>query len=262
MMNTTNVREKIHGGNMKKIFKAIIMAILTLFLSACSFSIFDKPIYSETLNHISTVVMNANVKISTSTYRMEFFHKIEGPYRAFGSGVVFQKEVINNDTYYYVLTNAHVVDLDTEYNHEYEIEDIYNNTISAELILKDFEYDLAILKFKAVNELNVIELASVNPKINETVFSVGSPAGKHNIITAGKILSYIETDKVEYEVIVHDAFIHKGSSGGMLINQKYQLVGINTWGFTEQDETIDENFVKGGATPIEKILEFLEQLDN
>lgn len=244
---------------MKKIIKLVIVIGLALILSACNFSLFEKPIKTQTLNHISTVVMNANVKINTSTYRREFFQKIPGPYKAFGSGVIFKEEKINNIKYYYVLTNEHVVNLDENYDHEYEIEDIYSNTISAELVTMNKDYDLAILKFKAVDDLYIVELANKNPKINETVFSLGSPSGKHNIITAGKILGYITTDKVDYEIIVHDALIYKGSSGGMLINQEYQLVGINTWGFTQDDKEIDGNYVKGGSTPIEKILEFLEK---
>lgn len=244
---------------MKNKIVLILLLIFTTFLSACDFDLnFDNKITTSTLNHISTVIMNANVKISTSTYKIEFLQKIEGPYKGFGSGVIIKKEESKGSIYYYVLTNAHVIHLKDEYLHEYKIEDINNNEIEAELVTKNDEYDLAILKFRTEFELSVIELGEINPEVGDTVFSVGSPSGKQNIITAGKILAFTNIKNVEYEVIVHEAIIHSGSSGSMLINEDYELVGINTWGFIPEEDAIDESFVKGGATPIEKILEFLE----
>ena len=247
---------------MIKMKKRLTLGLLIIFitiLSGCNFNItFDSKINTETLNHISTEIMNANVKISTSTYKMQFFQKVEGPYFAVGSGVIIKEEKNDSDYYYYVLTNAHVIDLDDEYQHEFTIEDIYNNTIKAELIKKHLDYDLAVLKFRSDTKLTVIELSDKNPKVRDTVFSVGSPSGKQNIITAGKVVAYSKINHVSYEIIVHEAYIYKGSSGSMLINDHYELVGINTWGFVAEDETIDEDFVRGGATPIIKILEFLE----
>lgn len=245
---------------MIKRFYIGIILILLAFLSACSFN-FSNTIPTSTINHISTVVMNANVKINTSTYKIEFLHKVDGPYKAYGSGVIIGKKVEKGLNAYYVLTNAHVIHLDSNYLHEYKIEDINNDLIDAELIAKNEDYDLALLKFKTGNELTVIELAQKNPYKRQTVFSVGSPSGKQNIITAGKIIAYSKIKNVEYEVIVHDALIYKGSSGSMLINDDYELVGINTWGFVSEDGVLEEDFVKGGASPIEKIREFLESID-
>ena len=247
---------------MKKKFLVILFVIFTFTLSACNFTFpMDSKIKAETLNHISTVVMNANVKINTSTYKIEFFQRVEGPVKGSGSGFIIHKETVNQKTFYYVLTNSHVINLDKDYRHEYKIEDIYNNLVDAELVAENEEYDLAILKFQSNTELQVVELASENPQKNQTVFSVGSPSGKQNIITAGKIVGYTTISNVEYEVIVHEAFIHKGSSGSMLIDESFKLVGINTWGFVMEEDNLNDDFVKGGATPIDKILYFLETIE-
>jgi S1-C subfamily serine protease len=246
------------GDMMKKIILGFLISFILLF-SGCDFELtLDNKVETTTLNHISTVIMDANVKISTSTYKINFFQKVYGPHSAVGSGVIIKEEKVNNDIYYYVLTNAHVIHLDDEFLHEYEVEDINNNVLTAELITKNENYDLAILKFKAKSELTVIELASKNPRLRDTVFSVGSPSGKQNIITAGKVVAYSEIKNVDYKIIIHEAYIYRGSSGSMLINENYELVGINTWGFVPEDKGIDEDFVRGGATPILKILEFLE----
>lgn len=241
---------------MRKRLCILRMLVLTLFLSACNF---NKTIKTETLNHISTVIMNSNVKISTSTYTIDFFKRNDGPFKGGGSGVIIDKQVIGFDTFYYLLTNNHVVHLNDNYLHDIIIEDVYNKTTRAELVVRNQDYDLAILRFKSNDDLLVIELAKDNPSISEIVFSVGSPSGMNNIITAGEIVQYSKIDSVDYEVIVHKAYIHKGSSGSMLINNKYELVGINTWGFIKEDEF--DNFVVGGATPIEKILEFLDEIE-
>ena len=243
---------------MKKIFKIIIMFLLVLLLSACSFvETYFQPlnnISTDTLNYISTVVINSNLKIETETYTLLFGREIVGPYQGTGSAVIIKKD----NKKYYILTNYHVIHLSDEHYHRYTVEDIYNNTTQAILVFKDKDYDLAILEFQSEQSLDIIELAEVNPKIGDLVFSIGNPLGKNNIITAGSVLNYskIENENFEtdYKVIVHDSIIRSGSSGSMLINSDFKIVGLNTWGLGEK---VMNDYVRGGATPVEKIRECL-----
>lgn len=241
---------------MKKFFGFIIFLFIVTMLSACSnFDVLFRPqknISSETLNHISTVIINSNLKIETETYLSVFGSEIEGPYRGAGSGVIIKKD----NSSYYILTNYHVVYLSDEHQHRYTVEDIYNNNIQATLVIMDSYYDLAILKFNSEQNLDVLALATDNPSVGELVFSIGNPLGKNNIVTAGTVLNYSFINNVEYKVIIHDAIIRSGSSGSMLINSNYQIVGINTWGIGSE---VENEYVKGGATPIESIHEFFLQ---
>lgn len=241
----------IHGGKMKKLVVSFLLIVLGLFLVSCS--LVETNINVDTLNHISTKIMDSNVKVNVYTFKKTVFGKVEGPHRGIGSGVIIKKE----KNTYYLLTNAHVVNLNNEYDHEYKVTNIYNSEIQADLVFLDFDYDLAILKFVSDNNLSVISLANKNARIGEIVFSVGSPSGRQNIVTAGKIIGYNKIKNVSYEVLIHEAYIHKGSSGSMLINERYELVGINTWGFHADNEVELESYIRGGATPIEKVTEFL-----
>ncbi|HOA77885.1 MAG: serine protease [Bacilli bacterium] len=242
---------------MKKIIKLMLTFLFVSLLSAC-FLIDglknEVRIPADTLNYISTVVINSNVKIETETYKSVFGNEIPGPYHGTGSAVIIKKE--NNK--HYIMTNYHVVYLADNYNHRYTVEDIYNNTARANVVFMDKDYDLAVLEFQSVQSLDAIELASKNPKVGDLVFSIGNPLGRNNIITAGKVLGYnkIENDKykTEYDVIIHDAIIRSGSSGSMLINDQYKIVGLNTWGLGEK---VINDYVNGGATPVEIIRECL-----
>lgn len=244
---------------MKKILTTLLYISLAFILSACNNFIVPREtmIETETLNYISTVVINSNLKVNTSTYEYVFGMKKEGPVKGSGSGVVIKKETINYNHFYYILTNYHVIMLDDKYHHDYKVEDIYSNIATAEVVAMDKKYDLAILKFQSNQNIEVMKLANEDPIVGQLVFSIGNPSGKQNIITAGKILSFQTIDKVEYPVIVHEAVIKNGSSGSMLINEEYKIVGLNTWGFTEDKNS--DAYVKGGATPVMMIRQFLAE---
>lgn len=242
------------------------MLMFGITLTACDSFLVVNKITPETINHISTVVMSANIKVSTKVYKKDVFPKPEGTYKYFGSGVIIKEEEYDLDRFYYFLTNYHVIMFEGDYDYLYEVEDIYGNIYHGELVAYSKESDLALLKFVSEIELYVVDLASRNQGINDLVFSVGSPKGKNNIITAGKIIGYKTIEEVNYDVIVHEAYIEKGSSGGMLINIDYELVGLNAWGF--KDSTVSESegssgtqpdapvYLRGGAIPIEIIIYF------
>ena len=239
---------------MKKIIILFLLSFILLF-SACDINQFLKKdnVNIDTINHISTVIVNSNLKVSTTT-REKTFPYLPGPYQASGSSVIFEK--LGNT--YYLLTNKHVINLAENLHHIYTIEDNYHNTYSADLVQVSTVYDLAILKFESTNDYGIIPLAKENPKVGDIVFSVGSPYGQHNIITAGNVIEYKTIDNVDYEIIIHDAIIRHGSSGSMLINEKYEIVGLNTWGFSSEQGT-DEGYVIGGAISVENIRDFIKQ---
>ncbi len=241
---------------LKKPLQILFISLLYFFLSSCQFQDFlsDNDVEIDTINYISTVVVTSNVKVTTETYEYILGLEKVGPHKGTGSGVIFH----NTNDEYYVLTNAHVVHLSDDYHHRYYIDDSSGNSYQGSLFLISKEFDLAILKFESQKTYIPIAFSNINPEIGEIVFSIGSPSGQANIITAGKILQYKNIEQVDYEILLHDALVKPGSSGSMLINQKFEIVGINTWGFEKSTKSAEE-FVYGGATPIEKILEFINK---
>ena len=179
-----------------------------------------------------------------------------------GSGVVIDI----SGGYCYVLTNNHVVKKEEGFTNQYfTVEDAWGNKYDAQIYKglnkKDYamsdSYDLALICFKytKTGQSNLDEIAFGNdPKVNDYIATLGTPEGLQNAITYGRVLQYYQmtssdTLNIEFEVIIHDAPITHGSSGGALINTAGQLVGINFGGFNEG--------VYGGSIPISKVIEFL-----
>ncbi len=126
----------------------------------------------------------------------------------------------------HVLTAAHVVTF------PYKLESISiectNGWIYAgEVLLKDEHRDLALLK---INETNTPYARLVNLKslqVGQEVIAVGSPLGFAGTVTTG-IISALNRDQINYDMIQMSAPINPGNSGGPLFNLKGELVGINT----------------------------------
>ena len=80
---------------------------------------------------------------------------------------------------------------------------------------------------------------------------MGNHNGHRNISTEGKIISRElspfgdEEGKLQYPIIKHTAFVSAGSSGSALLNENFEIVGINLGG----NENIFQSFISGMAMP-------------
>ncbi len=178
-----------------------------------------------------------------------------------GSGVVYAEEA----GYYYCLTNNHVVAKGKKTNADITVTDYQAISYTAELVCADANYDLAVVKFKknAAEPLRCVEIERADTALGETVIAIGAPSGQLNAVTLGVVkgIGKIATDgdktdisNVTFPVIQHTAPIDSGSSGGVLLNSEYRLIGINYAAATEKGEG---SYAFGCAVPTEKIIEFL-----
>ena len=135
----------------------------------------------------------------------------------------------------YIVTNWHLSG--NKYSSCYvTMEDgtIYNgNTVWA-----DEDLDLAVVKVntKGLKYLNMAD--SDETKLGDIVYAIGNPIGMdfQRTVTAGIISGLNRTIKIEEEnkssymedLIQTDASINQGNSGGPLINQNGEVIGINT----------------------------------
>ena len=236
----------------KKIALFTGLAVMILALSGCSFvenftfqgedyALESSMIESRTLLRRANVGVNVEYK-QNGTF---FDHTSESQ----GSGVIFLKD----DTYYYALTNFHVVDPgDSDEVLVRVIPSMVEEEISAVVMASDDTRDLALLRFEIGDyELGVIEIVE-NIEINrdELVLAVGNPSAVNSIVTFGQYLGMVDTDDVAFQVIYHSALIYPGNSGGALTDVEGRLIGINTWGVVGEDE-------RSLAVPLEEILAFL-----
>lgn len=72
-----------------------------------------------------------------------------------------------------------------------------------------------------------LELTTTLPEIGEKVYAIGSPSGLENTLTEGIVSGIRSIDGIKY--IQHTATVEPGSSGGVLLNEFGQAIGVNTW---------------------------------
>jgi serine protease Do len=129
----------------------------------------------------------------------------------------------------YIITNYHVIKGFEKlsvyvYNHPYVITDV-------ELVGYDESIDIAVLQ---VNEKDIpnefLEFAEESPLIGDDVYAIGHGMSQVWSLTKG-ILSYDYrrnpgTSFVHY--LQTDAVINSGNSGGPLLNEDSEVIGVNT----------------------------------
>ena len=191
--------------------------------------------YSDTAMGVAEKVLPSIVGIEIEYKVSSFFGNSTA--KATGSGIIISEDG-------YILTNNHVVSTNSTTSTSsiyYQVSDavsvkvkLYNddNVYDAEIIGKDDQTDLAVIKIDKTG-LTAAELGdSDSVKVGEFAMAVGNPLGLSSSISAG-IVSAVNreistTDKEKYVVIQTDAAINAGNSGGALVNSKGQVIGINT----------------------------------
>ena len=84
-----------------------------------------------------------------------------------------------------------------------------------------------IIIFKvACTNTNYIPLAKKKPSIGEKVYAIGSPRGLENTFSSGEVSQWRDTYLMQIS-----ALIDHGSSGGALINEYGEVVGITSGTF-------------------------------
>lgn len=208
----------------------------------------------ELFNYVNNEVVKSNVMITSES--KSFFHTASV---SSGSGTIIKED----DTYYYVLTNNHVI-YSLGNRTSYYVYDYLNNEYkNAKVLFKDPNYDMALLRFTKGNvSLRVSELAGEDAKIKDNVIAIGQPLGQRNAITFGEVLKYekvkcsnckVDESNIGYDCVYYSAITSNGNSGGMLVNYNYELIGVVTFGLNDQRG----DYLYGAGSPVSKVKEFL-----
>jgi serine protease Do len=137
-----------------------------------------------------------------------------------GSGVIVSPDG-------YILTNNHVVDGATDL--EVTLPD--RREFKAKVIGTDAKTDIALIKIDASGLPAITIGNSSKLQIGDAVLAIGNPYGVGQTVTMG-IVSATGRNGLgieDYEDFIQtDASINPGNSGGALVNDRGELVGINT----------------------------------
>lgn len=139
---------------------------------------------------------------------------------ATGTGIILTEDG-------YIITNAHVV----AGAQQVRVLFYDNNVLPASLVGFDADEDLAVLKVEAEGLIPAEFGDSSALRCGDPVAAIGDPLGYRSTITDGIVSALdreVEVDGVTMILIQTSAAINFGNSGGALINQYGQVVGITT----------------------------------
>jgi serine protease Do len=129
----------------------------------------------------------------------------------------------------YIVTNQHVV----EDVNRISVRLSNRSEYRADVLAKDTETDLALLKIQTPHPLPVMPLGTARDlMVGESVIAIGNAYGYDHTVTTG-VVSALGRDvtlnkEVSYKSLIQtDASINPGNSGGPLINIHGELVGVN-----------------------------------
>ncbi|WP_127522962.1 Do family serine endopeptidase [Mesorhizobium sp. Z1-4] len=155
-----------------------------------------------------------------------------------------------------IITNNHVIaDAD-----EIEVNFSDGATLKAELIGRDAEIDLAVLKVDpAAHKLTAVPFGDSDAiRIGDWVMAIGNPFGLGGSVTVGIVSARdrnINSGRYD-DFIQTDAAINRGNSGGPLFNMNGEVIGINTAIISPSGGSIGIGF----AIPSELAVGVIDQL--
>lgn len=210
-------------------FKKLILLII--------FTIFSEPVFAFGKGTSVTIYEKINPAIVSVDSQLS-----DG--LSCGTGCIIDKSGI-------ILTSAHVVDVGKSV-----VVTTYNGQNYTAKVLKRFgeNKDIALLKIDTTQNLKTVKLGnSEKIKVGEKVLAIGNPFGFSGTLTQG-IISRIDYTKNRIQT---DAAINPGSSGGPLLNERGEIIGINQ-AIYNPDNNIS-NIGIGFATPINLVKEYLKE---
>ncbi|MFI3249770.1 MAG: trypsin-like peptidase domain-containing protein [Eubacteriales bacterium] len=168
-----------------------------------------------------------------------------------GTGVIMSEDG-------YIVTNAHVI----EGSSSAYITLWDDRTFAASLVGYDFLSDLAVLSINATDLQPASFTDSDSLQVGDLSYALGNPYGQayRSTFTDGMISGLnriIEMNEIPLTYIQTTAAINSGNSGGALINDAGQVVGITTIKIMSQKDTIE---AMGFTIPSKRVKQIVDRL--
>ena len=160
-------------------------------------------------------------EISASVLKIECYD-ITGEVYATGSGFVAFDPAFIVTNYHVIEDGPYTIKALTESGGSYEIDKI---------IAYNEEMDIAVLKTEASTGLAPLPFAEKPAEKTDKVVAIGSPLGLVNIVSEGIVSGFTQVGNES--VIQFTASISHGSSGGVLLNEAGEVVGVTFASYSE-----------------------------
>ena len=221
-------------------------------LGTQSISINDDGKSTNVYQAVTAKAMPSVVGITTTTVSTDNIFSMATETEGVGTGIIV-------DANGYILTNSHVIS-DGEAR---SVNVLFNDgsSIDGKVVWHDSQLDLAIVKVNKTG-LTPAELGdSDKVTIGDIAIAIGNPLGLElqRTVTQGIISGLDRTITTENATMTGlmqtDASINSGNSGGPLLNENGQVIGINT-AKTSEGESL------GFAIPINQAKSIIESVIN
>lgn len=148
-----------------------------------------------------------------------------------------------------VVTNRHVVGEPVEVS----LNSWDGRSLSAEVTGIATDSDLAVLRLDDDAGLPAAIVRERPAEVGEPVLAVGYPGGGPVTVSTGRVIAVIDGQVLgeATEVLLVDAPIRKGNSGGPLLDEQGQVIGVVF--------ALEEGTNRGVAVPVAALLERLER---
>lgn len=170
---------------------------------------------------------------------------------ATGTGVIMSEDG-------YIITNAHVIEGASKAT--VTLHD--NRQYDATMVDYSFEQDLAVLKIEATDLVAAEFVDSDTLMVGDASYAMGNPLGSEyrSTFTDGMVSAVNRQLKVDGGSLLFvqtTAAINSGNSGGALINEYGQVVGITTIKIMSEEDTIEG---MGFAIPSKRVKVVVDRL--
>ncbi len=182
----------------------------------------DLPEGALSTAQIAEKVSPSVVGIVSKVKGFAFFYNQETVSENTGSGII-----ISSDGY--IMTNNHVISSASSVQVKLNSGETYDAT----LVGTDSDTDLAVIKIDATGLTPAVLGDSDSLMVGEKAIAIGNPLSPDlaGTVTEGIVSALnrsITVDGVTYNLLQTDAAINSGNSGGALVNQFGQVIGINS----------------------------------
>ncbi len=211
------------GAEMQPIAKAVTPAPVPFSSQPSSkyWNLRQTPI-TEVVRKVRGAVVNIQSEKPSTSDEFSVLGSAKNNVNGMGTGIII-------DARGYIITNNHVVE-DVSI---LRVRLADNTSLPAQVLARDPEHDLALLKIDAKKLLPIITIGTASDlMVGETVVAIGNAYGYEHTVTVG-VVSATRRDvslnkEISYKGLIQtDASINPGNSGGPLVNIHGELVGVN-----------------------------------
>lgn len=230
-------------------------------------------IYITDVSEIVEEVMPSIVAITSKTLVKSGYY---GPFYNYGnteqystgagSGIIISK----TDDELLILTNNHVI----EDASELSVQFVNEKSVDATVKGTSESRDVAVIAVKmkdlddaTISSIKIATLGDSNElKVGNGIIAIGNALGYGQSVTTGVVSALnreVKVDNVSTKMIQIDAAINGGNSGGALLNNKGEVVGINSAKYSSSGTSTSASIEgMGFAIPITDVKDVITALMN